>query len=260
MQIPSVTQSQRRILFYLSSFRFLLISHFQHLFHHKDSHRIKEWLIDLEEKQFISIIKDLKNKTKPYIICLDQKARHILKEDPDIDSNFLNRLYKEKKASEEFIHRHLIITDAYLYFLKHKEKKTQIDFFTKQDLQGYDYFPEPLPDGYIDERKGKDHNRYFLYFFDAGMSPEELRYHVSSYFKYADGGSWQDNTDNASFPTILLIFESERRKKHIYYYAKALLEKSFNNDIEIFLTTYGQIKFSKGDTDIWQGVDVREEK
>ncbi len=256
MQIPTVTKSQRRILFYLSSFRFLYITHLQKLFSHKDPHRIKEWLTDLKEKKLISVIKDPKNITKPHIICLDQKARYILKEDPDIDKNFLNRLYKEKNAGEDFISRLLVITDTYLYFLKNKDKKTQIDFFTQQDLQGYNYYPDPLPDAYIDEHDGKEHNRYFLYYFDTSMSAKELRYHVSTYFKYAEGGSWQDNTDNAPFPAILLIFENERKKKHIYYYAKSLLEKSFTDEIEIFLTTKEKILKDQEDTNIWERVEI----
>lgn len=85
MHIPTITKSQRLIITHLSSFRFLTIDHLQQLFNHKDPHRIQEWLINLEEKKFIAIIKDPKNKTTPYIICLDQKARHILK---DIDPRF----------------------------------------------------------------------------------------------------------------------------------------------------------------------------
>ncbi len=256
MQIPQVTKSQKRILFLLASFRFLLITQLQTNFSHKDPHRIKEWLIDLEQKGFIAIIKDPKDKTKPYIICLNQKPRYILKEDSDIDRNFLDRLYREKKVSEEFISRQLFIMDLYLFFLKHKEKKSQIDFFTQQDLQSYTYFPDPMPDAYIDETTGNENHRYFLNYLDADTSIGEMHYKVSNYFKYADNGNWQENTNNAPFPTILLIFEKERRKKHIYYYAKALLEKTFNNDIEIFVTTKEKILNNRGETDIWQRVEV----
>jgi hypothetical protein len=258
MQIPSVTQSQRRILFYLSSFRFLLISHFQHLFHHKDPHRIKEWLIDLEKKKLIAIIKDPKDKTKPYIICLNQKARSILKKDSAIDKSFLNRLYKEKQRDEKFINQHLYIADTYLYFLSHKDKKTQLDFFTMQDLAGYAYFPDPMPDAYIDETVGREHHRYFLNFFDAGTSPAKVSFYVGRYFKYREDNNWEENTENEPFPAILLVFKNERRKKFAYYYSKALLKKAITFDIEIFLTTYDQMKISCGETNIWQQVDTEE--
>lgn len=256
MQIPTVTGSQKQIIFYLSSFRFLLISQLTALFSHQDSHRIKEWLIDLENKEFISIIKDPKVRTKPYIICLDQKARYILEKDSDIDRNFLKRLYREKKSSQEFMQKLIFIADTYIYFLKTKERNSQIDFFTKQDLQGYDYFPRLMPDAYIDEKTKEGHHRYFLEFFEAGISAKKLRFLVSRYFKYYDNGSWQENTDNTPFPTVLLIFESQRKRWHIYHYAKSLLRKSLTDEMEIFLTTKDQIILSKKPTDIWQSVDT----
>ncbi|OGK19528.1 hypothetical protein A2866_00125 [Candidatus Roizmanbacteria bacterium RIFCSPHIGHO2_01_FULL_39_8] len=256
MHIPTITKSQRLIISHLSSLRFLTIDHLQQLFNHKDPHRIQEWLINLEEKKFIAIIKDPKNKTTPYIICLDQKARHILKDNRDIDPRFLERLYKEKAASPDFIQRLLFVTSCYLYLLKHKDKTSELNFFTQQDLQGYDYFPDPLPDAYIDQQDGKQTTRYFLDFIESGTSPGKVRYRVREYLRYADSEGWQENTSNAPLPTILFIFTSERQKKHIYYYAKALLEKSLNSDVEIFLTTREQILNDQENVDIWQKVEV----
>lgn len=255
MHIPTITKSQRRIISNLSSFRYLTTSHLQQLFSHKDPHRIKEWLTDLKEKKFISIIKDQKNKTKPYIICLDQKARHILKDDKDISPQFLERLYKEKVVSPEFVQRLLFIVYCYLYFLKHKEKVSQVNFFTQQDLQGYDYFPDPLPDAYIDQTEEKQTTRYFLDFIEQGTSSGQVRYRVREYLRYEESGNWQENTDNTAFPTILFIFESERQKKHIYHYTKALLEKALNSDIEIFLTTKEKIVSDKENGSIWEKVE-----
>lgn len=254
MQTPTITKSQRQIIFYLYKFRFLLIDQLQQLFNHKDPHRIKEWLKDLETKKYINIIKDPKNKTKPYIICLAQRSRHILKDDKDVNKIFLDWLYQEKVKSEVFIQRELFVVDCYLYFLKNKEEKSVIDFFTKQDLKGYEYFPDPLPDCYIDVKDGKTHSRYFLDYFDNTALPGNLRFRVRYYFKYLEEGSWQINTDNAVFPTILFVLETERKKKHIFYYSKSLIEKSLNTDIEIFLTTKDKIKFNKGNTDIWESV------
>lgn len=255
MQIPTVTKSQKQILILLSSFRFLLINQLASLFSHKDPHRIKEWLIDLEKKQLVFIIKP-KNKTKPYIICLNHKARYVLQKDPNIEETYLARLYREKKAGDDFIQRQLFIADTYIYFLRHKDKKTEIDFFTKQDLQGYDYFPHPMPDAYIDEVTTKEHYRYFLDYFERTISAKKLRFLISRYIKYYESGSWEENTNNTSFPTILLIFESQRKMWHIYHYAKALLEKSPTDDIEIFLTTKDKITLNKKTVNIWQKIEA----
>lgn len=214
--------------------------------------------MDLQEKKYISIVKNPKDKTKPYILCLAQRAGHILKKDQDVDKNFLNWLYKERYKGERFIKRNLFLVDAYLYFLKNKEKNTEINFFTQQDLYGYDYFPGPLPGAYIDEEAGKEHTRYFLDYFDAGDTARYMRFKLRTYFKYYEENNWQENTDNAPFPTLLFIFENETKKKHINHYAKSLLEKSLSTDIQIFLATKAAIKFAKEDADVWQPVEADE--
>ncbi|EKD84894.1 MAG: hypothetical protein ACD_38C00145G0001 [uncultured bacterium] len=53
---------------------------------------------------------------------------------------------------------------------------------------------------------------------------------------------------------ILFVQPDERRKKHIYHYGKAKLEKTFE-DISLFQTTQDAITFSKGKTNIWQKVE-----
>lgn len=251
--LPLITKSQKQIIFYLYKFRYLTINQLQQLFHHKDPHRIKEWLNDLVSKKYLSKIADKKDPTKPHIFCLAQRAGHILKKEEDIDKNFLNWLYKEKSKGRAFINHNLFVADTYIFFLKNKEKDEEISFFTKQDLVGYTYFPEPLPDAYIDV-EGKDgHSRYFLDLFDETVPHGVLRFRARYYLQYAEEGNWQANTDNAPFPTVLLILPTERKKKHISHYAKAILEKSFNDEVDIYVTTKDQITFNKSSS-IWQKV------
>ncbi len=254
MLLPKITLSQKRIINYIYSFRFLTISQLQQLFNHKDSKTIREWLIDLRAKKYIDRIKDPKDVTKPIVFCLAQRAGHILKGDDGINENFLLWLYKEKKKEERFIQRHLFIADAYLYFLKNREKGQEINFFTKQDLFGYEYFPDPLPDAYIDVKERKGNTRYFFEYFDEKTPSGVIRYRVRYYFEYADISKWQKNTDNAPFPVILFVLPNERRKRHIAFYAKALIEKSYN-DLEFFLTIKENIKFAGKKVNIWQKVE-----
>lgn len=253
MNIPPITKSQKQIIFLLASFRFLTISHLQQFLSHKNSHRIQQWLIDLQDKKLIAIIKDPKDKTKPYIICLDQKASHVLKTDKTVDENFLKRLYKEKQSSKEFIERLLFIASCSTYFLKNKEQTTEIHFFTQQDLIGYDYFLDPLPDAYIDQKNENQSTRYFLDVIEKGTAAGRVRFRIRQYLEYANSGEWEENTNNAPFPALLFIFESDRMKKHIYHYTKARLEKSLETGTEFFLTTREEIE-RKGNTDIWQKI------
>lgn len=254
MKPQPITKTQKQIISFLLKFRFLTVNQLQKNFNHKDPHRIKEWLKDLKEKKYISAIVDSKDVTKPFIYCLSSGARSFLKESEKCDETFLNRLYKEKSLTEIFKNHCLNILDIYLFFLSQKEKDTKLHFLTFQDLTGYDYLPEDL-DAYI-AVEGKDGTkRYFLELFDAyKKSAGQARYAIRKYISFCEDGAWQANTENSPFPSVLFVQPDERRKKHIYHYGKAKLEKTFE-DISLFQTTQDAIKFSKDKINIWQKVE-----
>lgn len=251
---PPVTDKQKQIISFLFKFRFLTVNQLLKYFHHKDPHRIKEWLTDLKEKKYISVIEDKTDPTKPHIFCLSTKAKYIM-ESEDYDGKFLDRLYKEKDLSENFINHCLFIFDIYLYFLSQKEKNSTLYFLTQQDLTGYDFFPEELPDAYIAVESKEGTDKYFLDLFDDYRKPAGVtRFTLRKYITYCEDGSWQANTENGPFPSLLFVLPDQRRKKHIYMYGRAKLEKTFE-DISLFVTTQDVIKLSKDKTNIWQAVE-----
>ena len=252
MNIPPVTNKQNQIIPLLYKFRFLTVSHFQKLLHHKDPRRIKEWLKDLLDKKYVARLKLEDDITQPFIYCLSQRAKYLLKDNEDYDKTILNKLYKEKSLTKNFIVHLLSLTDIYLFFLSQKEKNTEFNFFTKQELVGYDYFPKELPDAYIAvENKGT--SRYFLDLFDDYSPLWVIRKRIKAYVQYYEDTTWQENTKDSLFPTILLALPNERVKKHIFHFSKAVLEKSFYDDITIFLTTKEKIK---GDgQDVWEKIE-----
>ena len=254
MKPKPITKTQKLIIFFLFKFRFLTVKQLQKYFNHKDPHRIKEWLKDLKEKKFIYAVVDSKDITEPFVYCLSSGARSILKDDEKCSKAFLNRLQKEKNLTDVFRNHCLNILDIYLFFFSQKEKDTKLHFLTSQDLTGYDYLPKAL-DAYI-AVEGKDGTkRYFLELFNEyKKSAGKGRYAVRKYINYCEVGSWQANTNNSPLPSILFVQPDERRKKHIYMYAKAKLEKTFE-DISFFQTTINAIKFSNGKTNIWQKVE-----
>lgn len=253
MTIPKINKYQKQILFYLYQFRYLTIKQLQRIFNHKDPHRIKVWLSDLKEKKLISVIEDKTNPTIPFIFCLATKARYILQEDEDCDKTFLGRLYKEKKFSDIFRRHCLFIVEIYLYFITHKEKDQTIEFFTAQELKAYDYFPKDLPDAYISVESKEGTDRYFLDLFDDyKKAPFLPRKRIRDYITYSEDGEWSASTDKALLPTILFVLANEKVKKHIQYYGKAKLEKTFE-DISLFLTTQEDIKLGK--EDLWEEVE-----
>lgn len=254
MKLKPITKTQKQIISFLLKFRFLTVNQLQKYFNHKDPHRVKEWLKDLKEKKYISAVVDSKDITKPFIYCLSSGARQILKENKKCDESILNRLYKEKKLTEIFRNHCLNILDIYLFFLSQKEKDTKLHFLTPQDLTDYDYLPEDL-DAYIAVEKKNGTTRYFLEVFDDyKKSAGQGRFAVRKYIKFCEDGAWQANTEDSPFPSILFVQLDERRKKHIFHYGKAKLEKTFE-DISIFQTTQDSIKFSKDKINIWHKVE-----
>jgi hypothetical protein len=253
--ITKLKSHQKQILLLLYKFRFLNINQLLKYFNHKYPSRIREWLTNLKEKEYISVIVDKKDPTKLHAFCLATKAKDILQENIDYDKKFLDRLYKEKRLKENFRNHCLFIVDIYLYFLSQQDKDSTLHFLTKQDLIGYDFFPEELPDAYIAVETKDGTDKYFLDLFDEYRKPAGVaRFNVRKYITYCEEGSWQANAKNSPFPTLLFIVADDRRRKHIHMYGKAKLQKTFE-DISLFLTTQDNIRFSKGKINIWKKVE-----
>lgn len=254
MQLPPYTDQQEQTISYLYQFRYLLVNQFIKLFGHNDKKRIQIFLNDLVSKKYIAKIIN-EEIARGYVYCLDTKAGHILKKDEDVDNSVLGRLYKEKDKEVPFIKKLLFIASIYLYFLSQKEKKSELNFFTSQELRGYEYFPDPKPSAYIEQVEGKETSRYFLEYFDEYSLPFVARERIQYYLEYSKNGDWQANTDNAPFPSVLFVLPTEKFKKHIQYYSKAVFEKNIGDDIDLFLATKSEIKTGQIN---WK--DVTEEK
>src|SRR3989344_9392102 len=186
--LPPISKQQKQILFYLYKFRYITIKQFKQLFKHNSPFRIQEWLNDLRSKKYTERIKDSKDVTKPIIYCLNQRARHILKEDETVSVNFLKWLYKEKDNEEKFINHHLFLLYAYLFFLRNTDKKSELTFFNQHELKEYDYFPKHKPNAYIAVKDKDGTNRYFLESFDENDPSWLPEYKLGKYIKYSQEG------------------------------------------------------------------------
>lgn len=257
MIYPSITNKQKQIIFLLYKFRFLTINQLLKLLNHKDPHRIKEWLTNLMDKKYITLanIVNKKDVTKPYIYCMNTKAKHVLKENENCDDIFLGRLYKEKSLTEIFISHCLFIAEIYLFFLARKTPNSKLHFFTQHELKEFDNFPEEKPDAYIAVETEDGTDRYFLELYDKYREPAFLpRNRIKEYITFCEDAIWHDNSDNSPFPSILFVLAHDKRKKHIFHYGKALLEKTFE-DIALYLATMDAVRFSSKDVNIWQKVE-----
>ena len=251
--LPPITKTQKQLIFLLLKFRFTTTSQLQKYFNHKNHHRINEWIKDLEDKEYISVVKDSKDITKPYIFCLNTKARYILENKGD--KNFLNGLYKERKLSKLFKQHCLFIFAIYLFFLSQKDKKSKMTFCTQQDLGGVDYLPKDL-DAYIAVETNGVTKRYFLELFDEYRDKTGvIRYSVRKYLTYFENGEWKASTNNSPIPSIFFVMANERRRGFVSHYGNAKLKKSYEN-ISLYTTTQDAIRFSKNAQNIWKKVET----
>lgn len=254
--IPKITTKQKQILLYLYKFRFLTTNQLQILLGHKNPNRTLSWTKDLIDKGCIKRHYDrnsFESNTKPATFFLAPKARLVLKSEKNLDFSELEYIYKESSRTKKFIEHNLFLADVYLYLNSQKEDKEEIKFFTKVDLRNYEYFPDPMPDAFISV-VGKATRHYFLDLFDDSTPPFVLRKRVRTYLNYAEKPDWDENTNFTPFPKNLFICPSESMKTHVKKYAKALLEKTYEDKIALFLTTKTRIEVGETDN-IWQKVE-----
>lgn len=256
-KLPTITSKQKEILLLLYKFRFLNTNQFHKIFNHKDPHRIKTWLLDLMTKGYVKRHfkrTSFESNTKPAIYFLAPKARQILKSEKELDVSELEYIYKEGKRTQKFIEHSLFLADVYLYLRSQKEMNDELKFFTKSDLQSYEYFPDPPPDAFISIHGQGETTHYFLDFFDDFTPPFAMRRRVRMYFEYAEKPDWDENTDTTPFPKILFILPNESAKKHVSKYASALLQKTYQDTVSYYLTTKIRIVLNEKDN-IWQKVE-----
>lgn len=254
--IPKITTKQKQILLLLYKFRFLNTSQLQALLGHKNPNRTLSWIKDLIDKGCIRRHYDrnsFESNTKPATYFLAPKARLVLKSEKNLDFSELEYIYKESSRTKKFIDHNLFLADVYLYLSSQKENNEEVKFFTKVDLRGFEYFPDPIPDAFISV-KGKTIRHYFLDLFDDFTPPFVLRKRIRTYLEYAEKPDWDENTDHTPFPKNLFICPSESMKIHVSKYAKALFEKNYDDKISLFLTTKTIIEIGEKEN-IWQKVE-----
>lgn len=257
MKTPPITKKQKEIIYYLYKYRFLNTHHIQALLEHKNPNRSLEWLKDLIEKNYVKRQYERKSfidNTKPAIYYLGPTSRQILKSEYQLQFEELEYIYQEHRKDKKFINHCQFLADIFLYLKSQKEPTEELKFFTKNELRGYEYFPDPLPDSFITTKGIQSTKRYFLDVFDEYTPAFAIRNRVKMYLTYAEQPDWDEHTDSAPFPNILLICANEMIKRHIMLYAKSLLEKTYDDRESIFLTTKNKIHPESND--IWEKVVI----
>lgn len=249
----AITVKQMAILILLYRFRFLSTNQLQELLGHKDSRTVQILLADLVQKQYVYSNYDRKKfgkNTKPSVFHLLPKAIQILKQQEDCDEKQLKKIYGEGKRSDGFINDCIFIADMYLKLKDQVSATTEVHFSTKVDLNGYDYFPNPLPDAYIALKEKRKTNRYFVLLLEEKAPKYAYMDKFKKYIDYLEEDTWEKNTDSEPFPSILVICPDYPKKRFLERFIKDKAPKE-----PFYLTTKNQVRLKGIKSDIWENAE-----
>ena len=249
-QLPKITNKQLDVLLYLYKFYFLSTNQLQKLFHHKKPQTVQKWLKDLKDKKYIATHDFKENKfisnTQPAVYYLTNLARQKLKKNENCDIDILNRVYQAKSHSNEFAKNCTLLADIYLNLESQVKTGEKLHFSTKANLQGFDYFPTPMPDAYIATKKPEKTNRSFLILLSSKIPWRILDQRILAYVEYSQNNHWADYSSDP-LPSFLIICPNETTKKHIH---KIISNES--PSASFFLTTKDSIQKLGFIGDVWE--------
>jgi DNA-binding PadR family transcriptional regulator len=194
---------------------------------------------------------------KPAEYYLTPKGLKTLKEASELDGlddKAIKASYKDKTASDQFISKSLITFNV---ANKLSGVYPGLQFFTKRELTAYDYFPKPLPDGFI---AYKQHDRTSNYLLGVFLDNEPL-FTITSRLKqlssYYESGEW--DVTNLDFPIILFICSNSSLEKFVSRQVKRVLY-NLEEEISFYSTTLkAAASLATEDKNIWTNCSDEEE-
>jgi hypothetical protein len=240
MDNHALIDKQLTILKLLYRFRFLTSTHIQHLLNDKTPRLTNYHLKILTSQNYINkhYTRSLGSANQPAIYFLSSGSIKVLQNIEGIEPKTLQRIYREKIRSLQFISHALFIAQYYQYLLTESTKSSHtLHFFTKTDLLAHKYMIHPLPDAYfarVDDKQ--ETKRYFVEVIDEGAPRFTLRKRIEQYTDYIDNGTFEEVTGHP-FPTILLICPTLGIQIYLKKFLAKVYEETSLDQVSIYLTT-----------------------
>lgn len=135
----------------------------------------------------------------------------------------LKQLFVRAKVSERFVERSVAIFSIYLRLCRTYGDRLRYSSKPELNIDSYDYFPQPLPDGFfiVKAETTEDKDQYFFVeYFDDAVSIGIHGRQISKFMKYKEDGEWKNT--GTDFPILLIVCESdammlrvEKRVRHL---------------------------------------------
>ncbi len=214
MTQPPITPKQTQLLIHLARFRFLDRIQLQHLLNHQSPTRIKDWLKDLTEHDYIGRIysTNFGENTKPAIYYLKLKGIQQLRTEHHFPGTYLRTLYRDAERSDAFKHHCSNVAQIYLELQERnrhghtEEFPLYVALTTPELLSSPLSFLSPLhPDLVVQKKLSSAEDQYFLLtILEPTMPHTAIRNKLKSVITFYFSGAWEERMDTL-YPLTLLV-------------------------------------------------------
>ena len=187
MVLQHITNKQKEIILLLYRFRFLNRIQIQTLLHNKDHKNINNWLKDLTTKNYIARTYDKTHQknTTPGIFFVSANGFKYLKFQDGVDLILLKKFRQEKRRSERFIEKSILVADIYLKLLSEESLKNRdFKFYSQQDFPGKGLIRELHPDFAYVYRVDKELEHFVGEVFSDKMPRYLIKSRVNKFMEY----------------------------------------------------------------------------
>ncbi len=260
-KLPKTTTKQHQIQKLTYRFRFLNTLQIQKFLNHKNNRRVKEWLKDLREKNYLEWIYSTKfeQKSKHAIYYTGLNGIRWLKTQEDCTPEVIRKLYRDGKIEKPFIERSILIGDICLNLTKESNKTESFSLATASDYAHQNtlfHFLTELkdhaPDLCISDQIGKNVIYYLLSMIDPTLPRYKIRSRVGQYVNFYYSNTWEDHT-HKPFPIFLIVALEKSDLIYAKRYAKKVLEQNQNpKDLHIAFAMADEVKQFGINSNIWE--------
>jgi hypothetical protein len=251
-----ITKQQLLILIRIYNFRFVHTAQLQQVLAKKQIQQVQQRLNLLLKRGYIgrnfSSRDRLTGKYASYYLL--PKGMKVLKQSKGYSLNpkVLHNIYKDKTASTRFIN-HCIGLGDISCGLK-RLHGSNLEYFPKNDLIDYDYFPDPRPDAYLrigaDTKSIKERSEHFLEYCEEIVPFFVYRKRIKQYVEFVADELWDEATSRKS-PTIRLVAETPVLQRRLQRFIKKYLNNFYLAAHARFLVTNIDLLKASTEQTIW---------
>lgn len=190
-------------------------------------------LTNLLEQEYIgrSYDSSYRINRRPATYYLLPKAIRLLKTNPELDPKGLHLLYYNHKAKLVFVNHCLRLFRMYLKL--NEIYGEDLEFFASTELAEQQYFPRPLPDGYLTfSGNHSEVSDCMLELLESSTSLSRLRQRVNRYMAHHELG-----TCEGDYPHILLVCDNIGLEREIQRHVAKTMDYRGILGLECYTTT-----------------------